>query len=80
MNGPASAGYAGFDFQDVMFVDVEVQLGNGRKHLRRDLVIKDHDGKWYVHPVPDVSPLLSMGLFDEKPSVQLFNAVYEIEH
>jgi hypothetical protein len=78
-NGPASYGYASFDFQDVMFVDVEVMLQNGNKHLRRTMVIKDRDGKWYVHPVPDVSPLLSDGLYEESASVQLFTDAYDIE-
>lgn len=78
-NGPASYGYASFDFQDVMFVDVVVVLGNGKEHLRRTMVIKDRDGKWYVQPVPDVSPLLSFGLDDESASVQLFSDVYSTE-
>ncbi len=79
-NGPASYGYAVFDFQDVMFVDVEVLLHNATSHVRRTMVIRDRDGKWYVHPVPDVSPLLSSGLYDETPSIQLFTDVYEVEH
>ncbi len=33
-------GYAVFDFQEVMFVDVEVLLRNGSKLLRRTMVIK----------------------------------------
>ena len=78
-NGPVSYASAAFDFQDLMFVDVEVLLRNGKKHLRRTLVIKDTDGKWYVHPVPDVSPLLSSGLYDESPSVHLFSEVYKID-
>jgi hypothetical protein len=78
-NGPASYGYAIFDFQDVMFVDVEVVLQSGKRHLRRTMVIKDRDGKWYAHPVPDVSPLLSYGLYDESASVQLFTDAYEVE-
>jgi hypothetical protein len=77
-NGPASYGYASFDFQDVMFVDVEVMLQNGNKHLRRTLVIKDRDGKWYVHPVPDVTPLLSYGLYDESASVQPLTDAYDV--
>lgn len=77
--GSASYGHASFDFQDVMFVDVEVALRNGKRHLRRTMVIKDRDGKWYVHPVPDVSPLLSDGVYDESPSVQLFSDVYDVE-
>ena len=44
-NGPSSYGYATFEFQDVMFVDVEVVLQSGNKHLRRTMVIKDRDGK-----------------------------------
>jgi len=78
-NGPASYGYASFDFQDVMFVDVKVALHNGKQHVRRTMVIKDRDGKWYTHPVPDVSPLLSYGLYDESASVHLFSDVYDVE-
>ena len=78
-NGPVSYGYASFAFDDVMFVDVEVLLGNGKQLLRRTMAIKDRDGKWYVHPVPDVSPLLSSGLYDETASVQLFSDVYSNE-
>lgn len=78
-NGPASYGYASLDFQDVMFVDVEVVLRSGKRHLRRTMMIKDRDEKWYAHPVPDVSPLLSYGLYDESASVQLFTDVYDVE-
>lgn len=78
-NGPASYGYAAFGFQDVMFVDVGVYLQNGETALNRTLVIKDRDGKWYVHPDPRSDPLLSQGLNDEKPSVQDFSEVYEIQ-
>jgi hypothetical protein len=56
-----------------MFVDVEVLLHDGKQLLRRTMVIKDRDGRWYVHPVPDVSPLLSSGLYDETPSVDLLS-------
>jgi hypothetical protein len=76
---PASYGYASFNFEDVMFVDVEVVLRNGKQHLRRTMVIKDRDGKWYAHPVPDVSPLLSHGLYGESASEHLFSDVYNIE-
>jgi hypothetical protein len=78
-NGPASYGYAAFDFRDVMFVDVEVMLQNGNRHLQRTMVIKDRDDKWYVHPMPDVSPLLSYGLYEESASLQAFTDVYEVE-
>jgi len=79
-NGPASYGYAVLDFQDVMFVDVEVVLHSGNRHIRRTMVIKDRDGKWYAHPVPDLSPLLSYGLYDESASVLLFTDVYGVGH
>jgi hypothetical protein len=79
-NGPASYGYAAFGFQDTMFVDVEVLLGSGERHLRRTMVIKNEDGRWYVQPVPDVSPLLSYGLYEESASAQPFSDVYEVEH
>jgi hypothetical protein len=78
--GPASYGYASFDFQDLMFVDVEVLLGSGKLHLRRTLVIEDRDRKWYALPVPDVSPLLSDGLYDQSSSVQPFSDIYSVEN
>src|ERR1051325_2000048 len=40
-NGPPPAGYATFNFQDIMFVDVGVFLHNGGQSLVRTLVIKD---------------------------------------
>jgi hypothetical protein len=78
-NGPASYGYASFNFQDIMFVDVGVHLQNGKGALNRTMVIKDKDGKWYVHPMPTVSPLLSAGLNDEAASSQDFSEAYEVE-
>jgi len=77
--GPASYGYAVFGFKDVMFVDVGVFLQNGNPSLNRTLVVKDGDGKWYVHPMPSVSPLLSDGLDDEKASQTDFSDAYQIE-
>lgn len=79
MSGPASFGYAVFGFEDIMFVDVGVYLQNGERRMNRTLVIQDKDGKWYVHPAPSVSPLLSEGLNQESASVQDFTDVYEIE-
>lgn len=61
-SGPVSYGYAGFGFEDIMFVDVGVYLQNSERALNRTLIIKDRDSKWYVHPAPSVSPLLSEGL------------------
>jgi hypothetical protein len=78
-NGPASYGYAAFGFQDVMFVDVGLLLYNGERSMMRTLVIKDSDGKWYVHPAPSASPLLSDGLDEEKPSDLDFSDAYELE-
>jgi hypothetical protein len=72
--GPASYGYASFGFQDVMFVDVEVLRYDGQPSFMRTLVRKDSDGKWYVHPDPSVSPLLSEGLDDEEASVAEFRS------
>jgi hypothetical protein len=37
-NGPASYGYAGFGFQDIMFVDVGVFLYSGERSMMRTLV------------------------------------------
>lgn len=75
-DGPASYGYAAFGFQDIMFVDVGVFLRDGGHALNRTMVIKDKDGLWYVHPMPDASPLLSDGLNDEGPSTQDFSEAY----
>ena len=72
-DGPASYGYAAFDFQDVMFVDVDVLLYDGHRSTTRTLMIKDRDSKWYVHPIPSVSPLLSAGLNEETPSKEDFS-------
>jgi len=78
-NGPASYGYATFNFQDVMFVDVSIQLHSGKRGLNRTLVIKEPDGKWYVHPAPNVDPLLSYGLNDETKSVVDFSEAYYVQ-
>ena len=78
-NGPASFGYAAHSFQEVMFVDVDVCLHNGTRQLSRRLTIKDRDGKWYAHPTPSVSPVLSMGLNDESPSTKDFSEAYVVK-
>ena len=78
-SGPVSYGYAAFGFEDIMFVDVGVSLQNGERAMNRTMVIKDRDGKWYVHPAPDVSPLLSDGLNDEGNSVLDITDVYQLE-
>jgi hypothetical protein len=78
LGGPASYGYAAFGFQDVMFVDVGVMLPNDKLGLNRTLVIKDKNGRWYVHPMPDASLLLSAGLNDEAPSEHDFSEAYDV--
>ena len=77
--GPASYGFATFSFKDIMFVDVGVVLQNDKLALNRTLVVLDKDGKWYVHPMPDVSPLLSSGLNDEKKSETDFSVAYDVQ-
>jgi hypothetical protein len=76
--GPASYGFAVFGFQDVLFVDLGVWLHNGDRFLNRTLVIKDKDGKWYVHPAPQADPLLSLGLNDESESTRDFSEAYDV--
>lgn len=77
--GPASFGYAAFGFQDIMFVDVGAFLHNGGHGLNRTLVIKDKDGKWYVHPLPTAGGgLLGTGLNDESNSQKDFSDAYDV--
>lgn len=71
MNGPASYGYAVFNFEDVMFVDVVALNSDGTEFLNRTLVVKDKS-KWYVVPRPDLVSLLSWGLNSESESIDLF--------
>jgi hypothetical protein len=78
-SGPVSYGYASNGFEDIMFVDIGVCLHNGERAMNRTLVIKDRDGKWYVHPDPSADPLLSNGLNEEKASVLDLTDVYELE-
>ena len=71
-NGPASYGYAVFSFKNIQFVDVEVLLHNGKKALNRTLVVQLANQAWRVHPLPSISPLLSTGLNQEKPSTTVY--------
>ena len=73
-NGPASYAFAVLDFRDVKFVDVKVRLVNGRTAMNRTLVIKAANGKWYVHPAPAMSPMLSTGLNEETDSTVKFKS------
>jgi hypothetical protein len=68
-SGPASYGYAAFDFRNVVFVDVVILRNDGKEQVYRILVVKDAKSAWFVHPLPEISPLLSSGLWDESPSV-----------
>jgi hypothetical protein len=58
----------------VLFVDVDVILNDGASYVKRTLVIQARDGRWYAHPKPDLSPLLSMGLDNETPSIKIVAA------
>ncbi|PYU03084.1 MAG: hypothetical protein DMG34_14210 [Acidobacteria bacterium] len=78
--GPVSYGYASFGFEDIMFVDVGVYLNNGGRSMNRTLVIKDRDGKWYVHADPFASPLLSEGLNEVSASSLDFSGVHSLEN
>ncbi len=77
--GPASAAFAMYNFQDVMFVDVRCLLQNGDAALNRTFVIKDDNGKWWVHPAPDTAPLISAGLNDEVKSEHDFSEAYDVQ-
>ena len=79
MDGPSSFGYAAYNFQDVMFVDVGAYLHDGSRFLNRTLVVQTKNRKWYVYPCPDIAPLLSMGLNDEPESTEDFKTKYKIE-
>ena len=77
--GPVTYGQVAFDFQDVMFVDIDGLLNNGEHAINRTLVVRMKDGQWYVHPAPQLSTLLSEGLDDEGPSMQDFSEGYDLE-
>lgn len=79
LGGPSSYGYALYNFQDIMFVDVAATLYNGQLSTNRTMVIKKSDGKWFVYPTPEIDKLLSAGLNDESDSKQDISEVYKIE-
>jgi hypothetical protein len=78
-NGPASYGYAAFNFQDVMFVDVLIEGHSGKTALTRTLVIQEPDGNWYAHPAPYLDPLLSHHLQEESASLTDFSKAYDVQ-
>jgi hypothetical protein len=67
-SGPASYAYAAFNFADVKFVDVVVELYGSGMSTNRTLVVKNSAGRWLVDPAPSIHPLLSAGLNEEKAS------------
>jgi len=77
-NGPSSYGYAVYNYQEVMFVDVGAYLHDGSRFLNRTMVVKTEDGKWLVHPCPTTDALLSSGLNDEPDSTVDFKTKYRI--
>ncbi|MCZ6793975.1 MAG: hypothetical protein O7J95_10225 [Planctomycetota bacterium] len=72
MRGPASVGYALFEFLGNRIVDIVVQEEGKEPQRLRHHVIQDRDRLWYFNPRPDLSPLLSMGLHDKPPSTEAF--------
>jgi len=79
LNGPASAGYAMFDFHDIMFVDVGALLASGEKSIIRTLVIMKKDRNWFAHPAPHTASLLSAGLNGEADSTKDFSEAYTVK-
>ncbi len=71
MNGPSSLAYAMHQFKGNMFVDVVLDLGDGREQVLRYHVLFDEDDKWYFEPRPDLAPIFAMGLNDELPSEEI---------
>lgn len=63
---------------DFMFVDVESVLRDGKRYLHRTLVIKASDGKWYVHPAPEIDSRLSAALNSESASEKDLSDAYNI--
>ncbi len=77
--GLVSRSHEAFGFLDVAFVDVDALLKDGEHAVNRTLVVKNKDGQWYAHPMPELSPVLGDGLDDESPSTRDFSDVYELE-
>lgn len=71
-NGPNSYADAVMGLKAIRFVDVEVSLHGGRRAINRTFVVQTPDGRWFVHPAPQLSPLLSDGLNQEPPSTDVW--------
>jgi len=76
--GPESYAQATLNFKSVRFVDVVVQLRSGDLTSIRTMVLQDATGKWLVHPIPSLSPILSMGLNEEPDSKIEIGAAYTL--
>ena len=64
-DGPNSYSYAAFGMEEIGFVDVGTVNRDGTRGITRTFVCKI-DGKWFALPRPDMFPLLTDGLNDEK--------------
>jgi hypothetical protein len=64
-NGPNSYAYAAKNIEQIGFVDVGILNHDGSKTYNRTFVAKKNK-KWFVLPRPDLFPLLTAGLNEEK--------------
>ena len=67
-NGPGSMAFALHEITGNKFVDIVLDVGEGKLQNIRYHVMFDKDEKWYFEPRPDLAALLAMGLNDEAPS------------
>jgi len=70
---PSSFASTHLRFEDIMFVDVQIEQYGGKTNVERTLVIKDGKGKWKIHP-DDLS--LVVRLNDEVSSEKDFSEAY----
>jgi len=70
-NGPGSMAFALFEFTGNKFVDLVIELEEGKPTKVRYHVLQDKDGKWRFEPRPDLCEMLAMGLNEEKDSTEL---------
>ena len=64
-NGPNSYAYSVFNLTEIGYVDVCVINYDNKKSWNRTFVLK-YEKEWFVLPRPDLFPLLTMGLNNEK--------------
>ena len=70
-NGPGSMAYALHEITGNQFVDIVLDIGEGRLQNVRYHVMLDKDKKWYFEPRPDLASLLAMGLNEETSSEEV---------